>query len=407
MLAAIACAVQLAGAQPCAPAAIAPDSIAEWSRNIAVVEGPKGRGRGVVVGWVPGLKAWIAVPAHVVFGDAKPVNPETYRTGLNVRLFGDTTPRELCPTSGPLSNPRPPLRDLDLTFVCVNWSTLPLFSYSLPARDVRTGDPVELLRGDAGEQFAGTVAGLRDLGKDGNVQVSFRGVPTMSGSPVVGPAGVVGLLLGADDTPSGGRLLSMRAIQAKAQAAAIPWQLVENESFDCNRARRVCVTVESGVTPPGLALQSVFRLGSANVAPGACVDLPEGKYELKASGGATCEPRYVSLYAADDALQLALDCQPALGGMWHTADGDWLSCLNGNLGSFTCSGLFSLGNGMLEATFTTGGARVSVSGSFVSPTGTRHPASGNLVWSGGRLSGQIRREQYPAKTIELTKEETR
>src|SRR5205823_1375184 len=156
-----------------------------------------------------------------------PKDTAPFRSGLAVRLFGDDQPRELCPSSG-RGNPRPPQGELDLTFVCVEWLGLPLFNSALPAREVRVGDELQLLRPDAGDDFGGKVAGRSDQGRQGDVQTTFRGVETMSGSPVASPAGVVGVFLGADDSTSGGRLLSMQSVKAKAlEKAAVPWQLIE------------------------------------------------------------------------------------------------------------------------------------------------------------------------------------
>ena len=57
-------------------------------------------------------------------------------------------------------------------------------------------------------------------------------------------------------------------------------------------------------------------------------------------------------------------------------------CADDGLGGASCSGLNELGNGLLQATFSAKGAQVSVSGSFVSPTGIARPATGRLTWAG-------------------------
>lgn len=409
MLAAIVLAAQLAGAVACPPAAIPDQSVSEWSRNTAVVKSAAGNGRGLVVGWLTGEgarpgQAWVAVPAHVVFGPESPTDTAPFRAGLQVRLLGDERPRDLCESA---RNPRPRQGMVDLTFVCVQWSGVPLFTIGVPAASVSVGDQLQLLRADAGAEFVGAVAAIRsDDRQIADIQTTFKGFATGSGSPVASPAGVVGLYLGADETPTGGRVVSMRLIQAKAQAVAgVPWQLLENEYYDCNRTRRVCAAIERGIVPAALTFRSIFRPGSGTMKPGTCADLPEGKYELAAPPGTACEPRYVAIHAAGEPLQLKLECAPVLSGTWKTPSGDWLTCLDNGLGGARCSGLFGLGNGMLDAILSARGTQVSLSGSFVDPAGGRHSASGGLSWAAGRLSGEIRREQESPQPIELKRED--
>lgn len=419
MLAAFVFAAQLVGGVACPPAAISDQSVSEWSRNIAVIKStqrdppeaaPQVRnGRGLVVGWVPGEggrpgHVWIAVPAHVVFGKESPVDTAPYRAGLQVRLLGDEKPRDLCESS---RNPRPRQGTADLTFVCVQWSGVPLFTISMTAANVSVGDDLQLLRPDAKAEFHGAVAAIRsDETNPGDILTTFKGFETGSGAPVASAAGVVGLYLGSDETAAGGRVVSMRWIQANAQNfAAVPWQLVENEYYDCNRTRRVCTAIDHGIAPAALTFRSIFRPGSATVEPGACADLPAGKYELTGSPGTACEPRYITLHAAGEPLQLKLACAPILSGTWKTPRGDWFICLDNGLGGARCGGLPGLGNGQLDAVLSANGTRISLSGSFVDPAGGRHPASGTLSWAAGRLSGEIQREQEPPQTIELKRED--
>lgn len=407
MIAVIALLAQLAGATPCPPPAISAAAVSEWARNIALVSSPHGKGVGLVVGWTqpPQSEAWVAVPAHVVFGSNMPKDVAAYANGLQVRLANDREPRELCKESG-RTNPRAPQQGADLTFICVEWLGSPLFSSVLPVRQIRNGDELRLLRANAGIDARGAVVGLVDDGRGGDVQASFKGVASESGTPVASPAGIVGIYLGTDPEISA-RVLSMARIKEKAFGrAAIPWQLMEYEYFDCNRTRRTCVSIERGVTPPTLRLRSLFREGEASVQPGGCVDLPEGKYDVVAGGGTACEPQYLRIYSAATPMQVKLECAPVLTGTWHTAGGDWLICNPNTLGTVNCSGLNSLGNGLLEAALSANGARISVTGSFTSPLGAQHPATGTLQWTAGRLKGEIRRGDGAPQIVELTREET-
>ncbi|MEA2325525.1 MAG: hypothetical protein QOE68_484 [Thermoanaerobaculia bacterium] len=406
MIAVIALLAQLAGAAPCPPPAISEGSVSDWRRNIALVSSPHGNGAGLVVGWTQGDgEAWIAVPAHVVFGDELPKNAASYATGLQVRLPNDRKPRELCMVSGG-TNPRPPLQGVDLTFVCVEWLGSPLFGSALPVREIHNGDELRLLRPNSGGDARGTVIGLADDGRGGDVQTSVKGVASESGTPVASPAGIIGLFLGPDPQVSG-RVLSMRAIKDKAFGkSAVPWQLVESEFFDCSHTRRVCVNVERGVTPPAIRLRNLFRDGEASLRTGGCVDLPEGKYETLSSGSTACEPRTIRVYAGAAPMQVKLECTPVLTGTWHTAGGDWLICNDNTFGTANCSGLNSLQNGLLEAAFSANGTRVSVTGSFTSPLGTQRSATGTLMWTAGRLKGQIRTGDARPQPVELMREES-
>src|SRR4051794_38459924 len=81
---------------PCS--SVAPLSARELSQNGAVVSSGTFNGLGFVVGWRQG-EAWIAVPAHVIFGPQPVFDPEeaaSYRANLKVLLSGDTAPRRLC-----------------------------------------------------------------------------------------------------------------------------------------------------------------------------------------------------------------------------------------------------------------------------------------------------------------------
>lgn len=403
-------------ASPCPPPVIVAASVREWSQNIAVVKSGDRSGLGLVVGWQPGQlgqagQAWLSVPAHVVFGKGvRPSDVSSYLAHLTVRLVGDEAPRLLCPSLPPPAvNPKPPQGAVDLSFVCVRWDGRPIFNTGLIARAVHLGDDLLL----AGPTIAEVVRGkvLRtptpsEVASDsGEVQAAqLKGIESFSGALTVSPAGVVGQYLGKDYR--GGQTLSMAAIRALALKAGVPWQLMDSEFYDCTISRRLCTAVDGELAPASITMSNLFTVASHSVSMGACADIPEGKYKVVLpTGSLSCEPQYLSIFGADDALTLTLRCAPRLGGTWRTEDGDTMLCVEAEAGAAICSGLSRVGFGIFEGRLSANGKHVTLSGNFRTSLGTQRVASGELTWASGRLSGQVQREQNPPRDIKLQRVE--
>jgi hypothetical protein len=121
---------------PCKEPTVDAASAREWSQNVATVIANGVSGYGLVVGWSID-RAWLAVPAHVMFGgdastdQAGPLNRLTVlREPISIHfgLGGDSRP--LC--AGLAANPLPRQDlDVDLSFLCVAWSLNPTFNTSV------------------------------------------------------------------------------------------------------------------------------------------------------------------------------------------------------------------------------------------------------------------------------------
>lgn len=358
---------------------------------------------GFVVGWRQG-EAWIAVPAHIVFGEGvTPTNTATYRAALDIRLFGDTVPRRLC-DKGPI----PPQGFADLSFLCVNWQGRPFFNDGVLARRVKAGDELSLVDFANGQQHRGSVVKApgadKAVGARGDVEAKgLAGVHGQSGSLTASAGGVIGLYLGEYTDYS---ILSMAAIRAFAEVGNVPWQLTYSEYYDCTAVRNVCFTAETEIAPASVSMKNIFASGTFPLPRDACVALPEGRYEIVVPPlGPTCEPKSIAVYAAAADLQLALRCSVALMGTWRTEDGDELLCAETQMGSAQCSGLIRQGYGMFTGSISAKNQGFSVLGSFFDPTGNSRQASGTLHWSGGFLVGEIRRQLEPPRPLKLKRME--
>lgn len=395
-----------AATAPCSPSSVQPLSIRELSKNGAIIKSGTREGMGFVVGWQQG-EAWIAAPAHVVFGkDADPVDPddmESYRAGLEVRLFGDTAARRLCDKG--LSFPQVPA---DLAFICVEWAGQPFFNEGVLARRVKEGDELTLVDFANGEQSRGSVTKTPKAGEKagatGDVEAKeIDGISGQSGALTATAGGVVGLYLGKDTRY---HILSMSAIRAKAALALVPWQLGHAEYYDCTAVRNVCLAVESEVAPKGVNLRNLFSPGSYPLSPGSCAALPEGRYEIVVPPpGPVCEPKVIAVHSAAEDLRLSLQCSLSLTGTWRTEDGDELLCFDTQVGRARCSGLYRQGFGLFEGTANARGLSFTLSGSFMDPAGNSQEASGSLRWSGELLTGEIRRQLEPPKQLKLKRVE--
>jgi hypothetical protein len=408
MFLALALAAQLAGTiPPCPKPAIEAAWVQEWMQNAATVVAGQRTGVGLVVGWHSG-EAWIAIPAHVVFGEERP-SPDALvaaRDDLHIRLFGDASPRSLCPSAPNALNPRPRAPIADLTFVCVQWTGNPVFNAGLLARDITIGDEVQLAGPGVVLPTNGHVVQTPTLeqiaAQSEEVGVNdLNGRKGLSGAPSVNAEGVIGLYLGTDSIA---RVLSSDAIREYAKRSRVQWDLVESEFYDCRKSRIVCPTVVTNVDPVTIVMKNVHFSSAFNLSTGTCVEIPEGKYQIVTpANGVTCEPKYMTILSTNEKLTIPMRCGPHLGGTWRTDTGDSLICVDTDVAVARCAGLGQLGFGFFEGTLSSNGKAVSLSGGFLSPAGVRHVANGDLVWNVGKLTGEIQREQYPRKHIELTR----
>ncbi|MCL4813495.1 MAG: hypothetical protein KJ061_13465, partial [Vicinamibacteraceae bacterium] len=253
-------------AEPCRAPTLSSTSVDLWITNRVFVSPRPGDvrdalegGVGLVVGWEPGApgpaglapgppgatsgKAWVAVPAHVVFGaNDLPTTHERLaaQAQVEVRWQRNGDPARFCAGT----EPTPP--ELDVTFLCVEWHGRPLFWQSMEARRITPGMPLALLTPEVAAPIEGRVppsmtdhASLRAGSRDVIPAEGLFGDPGMSGSPVAAPSGVVGLYQGRGDTPT---ILSLRAVKRVAAATGVPWSLTAHEFFDCRLTRRVCPT---------------------------------------------------------------------------------------------------------------------------------------------------------------------
>jgi hypothetical protein len=412
-------ALMAAATPPCSEPQVSAPSLKEWSQNAATIVSRSGRGSGLVVGWEPGSigqtgLAWIALPAHVVYGTDEPGSDALpgYRAGLTVRLAGDRDARTLCsPATRP--NPTPPQGDLDLAFVCVEWKDGPYFNTGLAARQIAVGnrlvlvDPSRVRNG----RLSAIAAEGEKTGRHGDLEVEGLGEGTLeavegfSGSIIASAAGVVGLHLGLG---ARARALSLSAIRMAAERARIPWQLADYEFFDCSKTRRVCLSVEGEVGPSRVDLTRPSQPAAASIEVNQCADIPSNKYQIAIpTGDPTCEPSVVNIFADASNLALSLRCAPALRGAWRTEEGDELMCVSAEPGNAQCTGLQGLGLGFLQARLTARGRRVDVLGMFIDGLGNQHTAKGDLTWTPHRLVGEVHREGYPPRTIDLTRDQRR
>jgi hypothetical protein len=388
-----------AATTPCSSPPVPSLSTRELSQNGAVVRSGGSTGVGFVVGWRQG-EAWVAVPAHIVFGEGvTPTNMVSYRAGLDVRLFGDTAPRRLCD-----KGPSPPQGYADLSFLCVEWEGRPFFNEGVLARRVKVDDEITLVDFAKGQQHRGSVVKAPGIDKvvraRGDIEAKgLAGVRGQSGSLTASAGGVVGLYLGSY---TGFSILSMSAIRAIAELVDVPWQLTYSEYYDCTAIRKVCLTAETEIAPASISMRSIFASGSYSLSRDACATLPEGRYEIvMPSLGLTCEPKSIAVYAAAADLQLALRCSVALMGTWRTEDGDELLCAEIQMGSAQCSGLGKQGYGMFTGSINARNQGFSILGSFFDPAGNSREANGSLHWSGGFLVGEIRRQLEPPRQLKL------
>lgn len=392
-----------AAAGPCSPPPVPSLSARELLQNGAVVKSGSFTGLGFVVGWRQG-EAWVAVPAHVVFGEGvTPIDMKPYREGLEVQLFGDPSPRRLCD-----EGPTPPQGFADLAFLCVEWSGRPYFNEGVLARKVRIGDELTLVDAATRQQFHGSITKVPVAGEvvreKGDIEAQgLQGAKGLSGALTANAGGAVGLYLGHD---VGFPILSMSAIREFAGVADVPWQLVYSEYYDCTVTRNVCFTVETEVAPASVTMRNIFAPGSYSLTAGSCTALPEGRYEIVVPPlGPTCEPKIISVYSAAEDLRLALRCSVALMGTWRTEDGDELLCVEIQMGRAQCSGLARQGFGFFEGSVNARGQSLTILGSFSDPSGNSREASGSLRWSGEFLIGEIRRQLEPPKQLKLKRVE--
>jgi len=375
----------------------------ELANNIVLVSSGSHSGLGLVVGWKPPLgeapgEACAAVPAHVVYGQDRTPSHSRYRSQVLVRFAGEPPMR--------LSrDPLFPQGDADLTFVCFDWDGRHWFHAGLIPRAMRPGDPLQLI-GEPGlariSQVRGTLVGVApnvSISSGADVSTTgLNGVKGQSGSLVASPRGVVGLYLGAADN---GYALSLRAIEGMARTSNVLWQLTEARSFDCTIHRRCCPVTHGTPASPSIAFENLAGGVSATVDIGSCADLAEGSYELRStSNSLVCEPRSLDVYGGAAPLEVLVSCALRLDGTWQSPEGAELYCLGSVQGVADCAGLATLGLGAFEGRLVANGARVSLSGTFAG-----FGASGDLHWSAGRLTGEIRRQNQSPIVLNLKRAE--
>ena len=199
-----------ASATECSPPGLSLGTATAWRRNVAIVastysapgQDPRPRsGLGVVVGWAEG-KVWVAIPAHVLYGEgAKDGDRQKYRTGLAIRLAGDgdKEARPLCSGIPSEKNPTPRAAPYDVAFACVDGKTLPYLHAGLRGRVVKKGDAIHLETPTMAKEVMGTILELGSrIDRGGDVVADgLHGEKGMSGALTVNQAGGVGLYLAA------------------------------------------------------------------------------------------------------------------------------------------------------------------------------------------------------------------
>jgi len=406
---------------PCNSPIVAEERLREWSQNIAVISSGDQTGLGLVVGWTSG-KAWIAAPAHVIYGGGSTaagrnaaylaaVQDQSFRAGLSVRFIGNSVARRLCADDlrPPQSLFGEPPQSLDLTFVCVEWQRPPMFNTGLLARSVSPGDELVLAyfgrEEDKRGRLKAVLAAVDSHGGD-VLAATPSGEAGLSGALAVNPAGAVGLYLGMDTDRL---ILSLATIRKAALVAQIPWQLEDSEFYDCTLKRTVCATIDRGVLPTAVTLRDVYGSEVFSLPVNECTAVPEGKYEIKPTPSEiTCEPRNVVLYAQPDHLPLALHCAVSLAGAWRAKGKVELTCIDMGIGSAQCGGLAALGLGFFQGQLHVddSGRHISLSGYFSDAvSGNPRNASGSLTWRAGHLSGEVGLTNGSLAPVELAREE--
>lgn len=392
-----------AGAQTqCDYSALNDVLMGDWLNNVAIVRSEKAQreGVGLVVGW-NSTQTWIAVPAHVVFGqDILAPDLAHYQRGLRVSIAGKHM--TLC---GP---PRDKAGVYDLSFLCVQSQNFTAYSTGLPAKEVTKGDAARLL-GIADKASLLATSGVVDpsLGSTAErergeiVVAGLKGLPTQSGSPVATQRGVAGLYLGTYGD-SDGRMLSLESIRTRAREAGIPWSLLQRDYFDCQSKRRLCPKMERAPAPENLTLVDSATRREITIPVGQCEDLVSARYAVKPNKDFVCEPTSIGILPGAEPLHIGFNCMVNLSGIWASSSGSQLGCFEGGINTYHCNGLMDLGMGTFTAvlqplsdTFPLQGA------SFVTAFGQTLPATGTLRWIEGRLVMDVARQGLPLIHLEL------
>ena len=390
--------------RPCAPPSLSDLSLTNWSVNVATLSDRGPIGHGLIVSWSDG-RAWIAVPAHVLrSGEQTQV---AISPTLEIRLSGDTSPRTLCPNDRNFVNTRFPQFGVDLIFVCVSWIDRPYFWNALVASSTQAQDPVALL--PVSSQMRGRVTNVPAIVNTGGVsfiETGLSGVEGLSGAPVGSARGVIGLYLGVGSNnvaSARGRVLPIWDVQRLAEKSDVPWQLTAAEYFDCSRNRQVCIDAASRTKPQSVSLRASGSNTATTIEVGRCGSLPENKYGLDyLPADVTCEPTVLSVFAAAGPLRPTINCAPNLMGTWIADNNDQLQCTQIGLGEATCGGLGRLGFGVFDGRLrSAGGSEFVLEGRFIDGAGNGTTATGKLLWTNGRLTGEIQRVGYEARPLSL------
>ena len=388
--------------------------LTEWSANTALVQSSKAEetGLGFVTASTP-QQIWVAVPAHVLFGDAIAPHLEEYAAGIRVRLRGQAGDSELCesPNLRAAFGPKG-----DVALVCLKRvGLLPMISDYLLGAPV-IGDEIRLLGlpGEPGRPSSKGGATIQAVRRDllqtkagaDLIVGDLGGVPGQSGAVAYSVRGVIGLYIGPGEN-GGSRVISIDAIRAFAEDAAAPWSLQNNEFYDCRQLRSVCASSESGSVPADLYLTNVFTDQRATLARDKCTQVPEGRYSTRPSLRAlSCEPSRIRVFEAQTPLNLAVHCNIDLAGKSWQSTAGVLTCMSREPGHFDCLGLDRLGFGAFAGVASVRGESVTLRGSFSLAGATGLEVEADLkLDEDGALAGFLRPRGASAVTITLRVEE--
>jgi len=386
-------------------------TVREWSGNgfrvNRVDAGKVSSGLGFAVGWTA-EELWIATPAHVAYGSAKPGTGVTdatesmgrwwsAREGLEVsRLDGDGGVLALCSGHASLTglgspSPAAPPKQ-DLAFICVRRPPGLYLQSELAAMQVRSGDEYRMLGArdqPPPEALSGQLRTVSE-GEDRYLELlpggDVRPEEGLSGAMVVTPAGLAGLYLGWSDR---GTALDLEVLRREALERDVLWSLRPREHYDCTAERKVCFAIVSPLRPRELVVESRTRRAVVMVGNSdTCLSLNEGRYSLTPRGGRIrCEPFGFGVPGGAGALTTEIQCRPDLAGTWSAGALGDLLCTQGLSGVAQCTGLVKFGRGMFTGTLEGKGEHIELKGSFRSayPTGVR----GDLGWKEGTIAGEI------------------
>jgi hypothetical protein len=153
----------------------------------------------------------------------------------------------------------------------------------------------------------------RVVGEENGV-LTVTGLPLergLSGSPVVSPRGIIGMI---DNTGHQG-IISITQIKEVAEAASLPWQLVDT-IFPPALPTQVCIT-QSGQGSRIKSLRGLF--GPVPLDGNGCANTTVGEYRLQlADGITTCDPMQFKL-TRQAKQTIGVTCSISPVGIWQSA----------------------------------------------------------------------------------------